>query len=248
MSQITVLMPTSPIPAHPSTDVIESTINSVRENLPEAPIIIMIDGVRSEQEHRRKDYYEYVERLKILCQTWKNVSYLVFNEYSHQAEMTRCALELVKTPLILFMEHDTFFTGPIDWEGIERVVIAGDANMVGFYCMLQSWIHPEHVYLTLENERRYYQGVPMVRTWQWSQRPHVSPTDFYCKIIQKYFTPSSRTMIEDRMYGVVMGTRADRGAAGWDMWKIMYYAPEGGINRSHTVNGRQSDPKYPMTL
>lgn len=244
--QITVLVPTSPIPSHPSTAVIERTIMNVREQLPESEIIIMMDGVRPEQEHRRADYEEYKRRLIHLCNDWTNVLPIVHEEFLHQAEMTRRALDLVKTPLLLFMEHDTFFTGPIDFPGIVKVILSGDANLVGFYCMLCPWIHPEHVHMMLENERTYYRGVPMIRTWQWSQRPHVASVDFYRKVMT-YFSPESRTMIEDRIYGPVVTSRAMRGSAGWDEWRLMFYAPEGStINRSHTVDGRYPDPKYDM--
>jgi hypothetical protein len=47
---ITVLIPSSPIAAHPDTSMIEQTIRNVRAKLPDCEIIIMLDGVRSEQE------------------------------------------------------------------------------------------------------------------------------------------------------------------------------------------------------
>jgi hypothetical protein len=246
---ITVLMPTSPIPSHPSTQVIETAIKSVRSHLPDSEILIMIDGVRSEQQHRKADYEEYKRRLLSLCNDeYYNALPVVFDEFKHQAEMTRRTLYLVQTPLVLFMEHDTFFTeGDIDWDGICKTVLSSEANLVGFYCMLQKWIHPEHVYLTLENERKYYNGTPFVRTWQWSQRPHVASVDFYHRVMS-HFSTESRTMIEDRMYGAVMDTRARRGKSGWDEWRLMFYAPLDNINRSHTVDGRQGDPKFEMSF
>jgi hypothetical protein len=245
---ITVLIPTSPIPSHPSTQVIETTIKSVRSHLPDAEILIMIDGIRPEQQHRKANYEEYKRRLLSLCNDeYHNVLPLIFDEFKHQAEMTRTTLDLVKTPLLLFMEHDTFFTdGEIAWEGIAKTVLSGEANMVGFYCMLQKWIHPEHVYLTLENERKYYNDTPFVRTWQWSQRPHVASVEFYRRFLANHFSSASRTMIEDRMYGAVMESRARRGIAGWDEWRLMFYAPLENINRSHTCDGRGADPKFEM--
>ena len=42
---VTVLIPVSPIPSHPSTEVLDVTIDSIRTRLPDAEIIIMFDGV-----------------------------------------------------------------------------------------------------------------------------------------------------------------------------------------------------------
>lgn len=246
---ITVLIPTSPIPSHPSTEVIDKTIASVREHLPEAQIIIMCDGVRAEQEHRRAAYEEY-KRALAKYQTYPEsdaIHVLQFADHTHQAEMTSFTLshvlpEVVRTPLLLFMEHDTFFTGPIDWEGCAETVLSGNVNMLGFYCMLQPWIHPAHQHLLVENARTNY-AVPVARTWQWSQRPHLASVDFYRRVMT-HFTPESRTMIEDRMYEVVMADRSE--GRPWETWKLAYYAPEGDINRSHTLDGRQGDPKYGM--
>jgi len=62
-SQITVLIPTFWIPSCPDTSIIDEVILSVRERLPDAPIIIMCNGLRDELIHRKQDYYEYVSRL-----------------------------------------------------------------------------------------------------------------------------------------------------------------------------------------
>ena len=59
---VAVLIPTSPIPSHPSTEMIETTIASVKEQLPDAPIIVMIDGIRPEQAELRPAYDEYTRR------------------------------------------------------------------------------------------------------------------------------------------------------------------------------------------
>lgn len=247
---ITVLIPTSPIPSHPSTAIIEKAINSVRRHLPKAHIQIMIDGIRPEQEHYRASYGEYLRNLVGTCmEKYKKVYLLPYTRFLHQAQMTKASLGIVMTPLILFMEHDTFFIeGDIDWEGICRVILAGDANMVGFHCQSEPWIIPEHEHLMIDKQRNYFQGVPMLRTWQWSQRPHVASTDFYRRILNAYFRPEFRTMIEDQMYNTVLTSREIQGEDGWHEWKMMYYAPEGNIRRTDTVDGRGDDPKYPMTF
>ena len=122
MSEITVLIPSSPIPSHPSTRIIEETIASVRYHLPEAPIIVMQDGVRPEQADRIPAYHEYIENLKALQIPHLRVSQ--FEELTHQAYMMMQTLPHVITSLILFCEHDTPLVDAwIDWPMLESAVL-----------------------------------------------------------------------------------------------------------------------------
>ena len=106
-------MPSSPVPSHPSVGVTLDSIARLRSypELKECEIIIMLDGVRAEQEHRRDDYEEYKRRLSWL--RLHNVRLMEFPKHSHQATMTREALETVKTSIVYFVEHDTYAFGEI---------------------------------------------------------------------------------------------------------------------------------------
>lgn len=248
MKEITCLIPTSPISSHPSTAIIEKCIASVREHLPDSEIRVLADGVRPEQEQYSQSYVIYLCRLLELANRFEMWIH-AFPSFHHQAAMLREELKTVETPLILFCEHDTFFLDdlPIDFSGISKVILAGHANVVQFHCQWEPWIIPEHEYLMLDKERNYFEGVPMVRTWQFSARPHVASTEFYRQILDAYFSKDCRTMIEDRMAEVIMQTRAVAGDEGWQAWRLMYYAPEGEtIRRTWTDDGRDGDPKFPM--
>ena len=63
MREITVVIPTSPIPSHPSTAIIDETIASVRKQLPDSRIIVTADGVRAEQVGMANNYFEYLVAL-----------------------------------------------------------------------------------------------------------------------------------------------------------------------------------------
>jgi len=248
MNDISVLIPTSPIAAHPSTGLIEKCIASVRQHLPDAPIYVMIDGIRDEQRHYKERYEQYILKMFTNVDRFSYIHFVHFANFTHQAAMTRKTLETVNTPLLLFVESDCFFLDglPIDFEGIARVIKSGALNMVQFHCQWEPWIIPEHQHLMLDRERLNYDGVPMVRTWQWSQRPHVASADFYRGFLRNYFSENCRCMIEDRMHDVLMSSRITMGDDGWDSWRLAYYAPEGSIRRSWTDDGRGSDPKFSM--
>ena len=243
---ITVLMPTSVIPSHPDTSMIAETIRSVRKQLPNAEIILMIDGVRQEQSDRKADYDEYVRRLIWKCNhEWTNVLPIVSINHQHQANITRMALGHVKTPAVLFVEHDTPLVGEIDWDGLCDVVGSGDMNVIR---LSHESNHLFDLYRDkmLDDGPVMYGNVPLVRTSQWSQRPHLAATAFYETIIDTYFGPESRTMIEDVMHGVVDYAYREQGEVGWSRYKVAVYAPDGDIKRSDNLDGRKSDPKFDM--
>jgi hypothetical protein len=238
---VTVLVPTSPIPTHPSTAAIEETLASVRAQLPGAEVLVMIDGVRPEQERMRPAYGEYVRRLLWLCRHhWHRTVPLLHEVHRHQAAMTRQALDLVRTPLVLFVEHDCPIHGEVPWAGLATAVDSGRANLVRLHH--ESEILPDHRHLMLDGAEP--QGdPPMVRTFQWSQRPHLASTAFYRRVIEKHFASDARTMIEDVMHGVA----EHWGFAGeWERFKLHIYAPPGDMKRSWHLDARGDQPKYGM--
>ncbi len=243
---VTLLIPTSPIPSHPSTHIIEETIVSIREQLPTAEILVMVDGVRDELADRKADYDEYVRRLIWLCRhRWSNVLPVVFDEHQHQANMTRLTLEAqVRTPLVLFVEHDTPIVGDIDWPGLCAGVLSGEADVIRLHH--ESRILDDHRHLMVD-EDTVEMGparVPAMRTAQWSQRPHVASADWYRRTLDEHFPTTGRTMIEDRLYTFVATPWLERNE--WGTHKVWIYTPPGNIQRSTHTDGREGDDKFEM--
>lgn len=239
---VTVIVPTSPTPGHPSTDVIAETLASIRAQLPAAQIIVTCDGVRPELEYRRPDYELYLRRLMWLCNHSPNVVPVVRRDHGHQGLTTRAALELVDTPMVLFVEHDTPLCGSIPWDGMAAAIRTGHANLIRLHH--EASVLEPHRHLMLDSSPQIVAGVPMLRTVQWSQRPHLASTEFYRRLIHRYFGSESRTMIEDVMHGVVDNAWRRHGEAGWDDWRIWLYAPDGDMKRSLHLDARGDDPKF----
>lgn len=245
---ITVLIPTSPIAAHPSTAMVEECIRRVRAYLPTADIILMIDGVRPEQAERQNVYDEYKRVLVDFCNDAAGIYPLIFREFTHQATMMRRALDFVRTPLVFFVEHDTWPVGRIDFPAICRAF----ENAPGMKMLRLHYdvtIHPEHRAFMQSSHPVDMGGIAVYRTCQWSQRPHVARTAYYRKLIRDNFAPESRSMIEDVVYGAVVNSAGvnDR----WEEHGVCVYAPEepeGNIKRSDTCDGRGEDEKYPMLV
>lgn len=249
---ITVIMPSSPIPSHPSTDMIEQTIRDVRIQLPNSEILITVDGIRPEQESYRPAYEEYTRRLLWKANhEWHNVLPITFDEHHHQASMARKVLEQVKTPTILYVEHDTPLTPdrPFQWRELVQSVVDGTANVIRF--SHESKILDEHRHLILSAAENH-EGALLTKTQQWSQRPHLASTAFYRHMLDTYFHPESLTMIEDVMHSIVEQDMGAHGSQAWYNWRIWLYTPDtdpdGSILRSYNLDGRKDDTKYDMII
>jgi hypothetical protein len=245
-TEVTVLVPTSPIPSHPDPNITFETIESIRKQLPNAEIIVMIDGVRKEQKNRLKSYNRYVQKLLWkMNHEWQNVYPLYFKDHSHQAKMTTEALKHVKTPYVLFAEHDTPLCGFIEWGNLYVTLENGTANVIRFH--FENVIPDAHKHLMLSGPQ-VHSGVSLIPTAQWSQRPHLARTDFYRKMMAENFSEKSITMIEDKVHGVLYDAYKVKGKVGWSDWKVWIYAPEGDMAHSLNLDGRKNDPKYEMVF
>lgn len=224
--KVTILIPTSPIPRHPDTSLIEECVSRVRNYFPSAKIIIMADGVRSQVEHRREQYTEYKERLSKLWSENKfgNTEIRVFAEPSQQAIMAANTLNhYVSTPLIMFVEHDAIFRKdpPIAFSAIFNLLLTDQANLVRFYGWQDIW--HEHEYL-MRGEINF-QSSRFVKTVQYSQWPLVSRSDYHRKILKQYFKPGEQSMIEPKVY-------YDVANKSWEANKLVIYL-DGGLTFTH---------------
>ena len=232
-ARMTVLMPTSSAPADPSTEIIEETVSSLPSGV---EVIMMMDGLHFRHQHRFAQYAEYRRRVAWLCEhRWTNVLPIFFEEHLHQAEMTRRALGEVHTPQILFVEHDTPLVGEVPWAQMSEVVASGEADVIRLHH--EAHILPEHEHL-MRGGVEEVAGVPMRRTAQWSQRPHLASAAFYRRVIAQHFTPASRTFIEDVVHSPAQDPACD--------WKLWIYHPPGDMKRSRHLDAREGEPKVPM--
>ena len=240
LSLVTVIITTSPTLSHPSTDMLEETLRSVWYHLGDVQIVIACDGVRPEQLDMADGYHEYVRQVCWKAQHhWHNVLPVVMREWGHQAHSTRKALESVDSELILFMEHDTplMTDREIDWKLAIDVMQSGAIDVLRFHH--EASVLAVHEHLMLDTGPSSLFGLPVRRTMQWSQRPHLANTDYYRRILKEHFPAKSRTMIEDRMHSVCQSEPYAKN-------RIAMYHPDGDIKRSTHTDGRGAEPKYEM--
>lgn len=236
---VTAIIPTSVIPSHPHTDIIDETIESIKERI-DCEIFILFDGVRGEQSDRQEAYDEYIRRMLIKTKDDPKIIPMVFKDFTHQALMTRKALEFIYTDAVLFVEHDTPLVGEIDFHDCMDAL--SDYNVIRF--SHEAVIPNEHLEMMLGN----YSGA--LKTVQWSQRPHLARTEFYRWILHQYFDGTKRSMIEDKMFGIIYNEFIEKGYRAWEKYKMVIYAPENAkdLRRSANLDGRKNDPKWQSEL
>lgn len=230
--ELTVVIPVSPIKSHPSTEIIDETISSVRRQLPDARIVVTFDGVRYEQESRRADYNQFIS---VFLEKYNNANVypMIFDDHTHQVGMMRAALNYVGSRYIVYVEQDTPFTDDsIDWEGCKRSLDLVD--LIRFHFEVE--IPQPHKYLM--GKRVIKSPVPLLRTRQWSQRPHITTNEFYRKVLTN-FSAGAKSFIEDKMHSVAQTTL--RG------YKLAIYYPKGSIKRSYHTDGRAGEAKWDDT-
>jgi len=240
---ITVVLVTSVIPSHPETYILEETIKSIRHHLPDSEIILQIDGLREEQLHRKEQYDEYKTRILWKClHEYKNVLPIIFEKHSHQSTMMKQTIDLINTPLMVYIEGDTplVIDEPIDWDACVDIIDSGKANTVRFY---HEAVVPEaHNWLMLDIVGDFLETV------QWSQRPHLSKVSYYKEIVLADMP--EKTFIEDYMHSVayeeyIIPWKKTKSKEGWEKHKLWIYYPSKTNNkRSYHTDGRQGLKKF----
>lgn len=232
-SDITVVMPTSFIPSHPSTAILEETVASVRYWLPDAEVVLTFDGLTADNASRFKDYEEYIRRaLWIADRQWGAVCPLIMDRHRHQTGMMREAMKEIRTSQILYVEHDTPLVTdePIDWSLITDYISAGHSSSVR---LAHEAVVPEpHEYLMHGHDGHF------LRTSQYSQRPHVATKAFFRRLLD--LLPET-DFIEEVAHGLVMQAHILDGMDGWNQWRLHIYDPgNGNMKRSYHLDGARS--------
>lgn len=238
ISDITVVIPTSVLPSHPSTAIIDQTIKDIRAQLPDNEIILQVDGLREEQLNRKEDYDEYKNRILWKClHEWHNVVPLIFEEHEHQSGMLNKTLDIIKTPLMLYVEGDAPLTPDrfIDWEECIWFIETGRGNVIRFH--FEAFIPEPHEHLMFEKKGNFLQTI------QWSQRPHLSTVSFY----REQILPNcpDKSFIEDTIHGFIQDVFHNIGRkVFWKKIGLYIYHPEGDIKRSYHLDGRDGTRKF----
>jgi len=238
IEDVTIVIPTSVSPIHPSTEIIDAVISGVRKYFPDNEIILQIDGLRDEQQHRKEQYDEYKNRVLWKClHEWKNVLPIVFDYHEHQSNMMSKTIDLIRTQLMLYNEGDIALKDDldVDWKEVLNMFKNDKAYTVRFYSYHYK-IEPAHEHLMLKQNGNY------IQTFQWSQQPHISRVDYYRNVVLPNTTPN--LFIEDKFYGKIFADCHET-LGRWKEHKLWLYNPIGkDIRIVNNLDGRKGLRKF----
>lgn len=250
MDAITAVIVTSPVPSNPHTVLIDATIQSIRDRLGDCEIIVCCDGPTGDLRRERVDAYHLaLQRLAWDAQhRWGRCLPIVFHGHHHQRRMFTHALGLVRTPLVLFAEHDCPLISTIPFDEIAEAIQSGAYDAIRLHH--EAGILEPHRHLMLGDGPVHHNNtLPLWPTIQYSARPHLASTGWYRNVMSADWWEDYDGMIEDRLHSVVQAAYADHGMAGWQQFRLAVYHPadiEGqppGIKRSEHLDGRGDDDK-----
>jgi hypothetical protein len=129
------------------------------------------------------------------------------------------------------VEADTPLVGRVHFARLVELLYGGEFNHIRLH--YDESIHPEHQYLMHDIHEDH--GFDVVRTVQYSQRPHLALTSYYRDLLAN-LSQAARTYVEDWIYGSMANSP-------WEHNKLGIYAPRGGMKRSTHLDGRAGEPK-----
>jgi hypothetical protein len=234
-SNITVLIVTSPAPSHPADWLIANVYESIRCQLPDARIVILADGVESEEP---ESYVEFKSQIR--QRGWELVE---FKGKHHSALMFREAiLSVVKTPLVMFGEHDWGMRKLyIDWRGIVESLL----DPVSKFRLIQirqakaaGW---ELGFFGEQLES--FHGINLLPTICFQGPMHVARTDWYRQMVPFLQRPQNLegddiTLLILKDLGYEGGPILEGLLATRDRTTMACYIPDGPMGRLYHLDGR----------
>lgn len=240
VSDITVVIPTSPIPSHPSDSIIRRAVAFVREQLPLSRIIITCDGTQGEEPA----YKQYRDALMYHS---GNVNVIGNSLHIHQSGLLTHVLggpTPITTPLLLYLEHDWELLPNVPWPELSQLILSGEFNYIKLHATPR--ISPYHEHLMLERviyqdgvpSDRYRDNVPgtaipIIKTKQWSQNPHLASAKFYREKILP-LCEGKCDFIENIVHGIVANSP-------WEEFRCGIFNPAGGdMMKVRHLDGKNS--------
>lgn len=231
---ITAVIPTSPTVTCPDTSIIERCIDSVRSYLPDCRIIVTCDGIRPELEHHRSRYAEFIGKLA-MDQLASDFKLVAFPNHHHQSGMMAYLLHTGGlTDQIFYVEHDWELVGEIPFKEMSQLIASGEADLIRL--LYPTELPPYYSHMMIDQAPILRGGIPLVRTFQWSQNPHLASLSFYQKIFSRHFD-RNWGFIEEKMTAPMLEDHN----SGRDEYRTFIYVPEGNTQRVNHLDARKGE-------
>ncbi|CAF0905667.1 unnamed protein product [Adineta steineri] len=268
---LTIIVTTSPVPSAPSSDLIQKILASLPSSLSKVPVIITFDNftVASDESGRLKKgcipldlanrysaYIENVQRLfgDVSCLSYdeesmistsldRNVTFLISKKRNGFAFNVKNALNYVKTPYIMILQHDWIFEfHPPIFDLLSILKNEDEIQYIGFiarmslnYEISRGHTHPyyRHIFLQSRNIRldRPFSN-DLIACLHWFDRPHLCSVETYRQIFAMPLIKRG-DFIEDTfgieyMQSITNSLTKEAAFEKWKQWGAWMYYPDNG--------------------
>lgn len=172
--ELTVVVQTSSVPCHPSLQMLDRSVASLKLLGGRPRFMFLYDGPQGTPDERTR-YAEYKRRAKAQFPGahWEAA------EWMNSGGCLRRALDRVGTPFLLYWEHDWELSRPVDTAGILRALAADES--IGTIRLNKRTTLEAPGDLALRE--RPGAAVPLVATPCWSANPHFARTARYREFV-----------------------------------------------------------------
>ncbi|MDA7814862.1 glycosyltransferase [Pontimonas sp.] len=197
---LTVLVVASPVKSHPSTRILDETLESLKTHVnieighPDVPFVISHDGLSTfAPRYVRKDFEGYLDRVR--------------DRYPHNTMVVRLprrrgltqnianGLAHVATPFVLIVQHDLPFCSPVDFGGALAIMRSNEMvkhlRFNRFANDKAGWDAGVPPALKMDPKIRssFFReiemsfGLKVMQTLNWSDNNHLTPVSYYPQVV-----------------------------------------------------------------
>lgn len=211
--KISVIITTSPIQSHPSTDVIDQTIKSLQLVIPEfengtVKTFIICDGCKTTENkmfyksgivsiEKKNDYDKYIDQL---IEKYPNFDVIKRDQHYGFAKNIEYCLERVVTPYVLIVQHDWIFVKSVDLDKLVKIMDEyDDVKYINFISSsTTNFLDRFHDFAKVKpdeflNKYSDKYKIPIIPLPFWYDKPHLCQTNYYKKILSsKYYNYATK--------------------------------------------------------
>jgi len=185
----TLIIVTSPIPSHPSTDLIDEAIESVMQmNYKFQDVIISYDC--PPKKKHIPSYETYKSKMK---EKYPKFKHLEMKDHGHFIGSFYNALSHTKTKYFMMLQHDIKLVGNLPIDDLLKMKL--NWNILATHHVTDG-LNKTHWYPIIEKKNKYVD-----KTWGWSERIFLSKRDFFLKqIYDCYHTGRTKNFMDTIFY------------------------------------------------
>eukprot|EP00457_Paulinella_chromatophora_P005797 gb/GEZN01005814.1/.p1 GENE.gb/GEZN01005814.1/~~gb/GEZN01005814.1/.p1 ORF type:complete len:451 (-),score=48.82 gb/GEZN01005814.1/:49-1401(-) len=204
-TQLTVLLVTSPIRAHPDTSMLEIVLSSlVKFGTRACRVLLVFDGIHESgattgrgrkkggehSEDMQARYLEYQNCVRALIRShpaFTKAEMMVLSGWHCFSQAVEVALRVVTTPYVLVMQHDWKFVRSIPIKSVVRAMISHSEIIK--YVTFPSEKNIKYIENTRSSRLKCalsverFEGVPLIPLFFWYDRNHVAQVKYYNEFV-----------------------------------------------------------------